>query len=180
VTKALASIKLLGAAVALATFIFGVFQFYSSELDKKRERATEQVQRHEEFLASENADIIASQFDNKKGGFDLTKYADKTSKQYRALLFYFNLLEGITYLYNVGAIDADYTEGNLLCAVIRHYRIFVLGQTGQHGVVVAQINNGGLFKVGLFENVDKVYNKWNQSTFRGLSVDSRCAAVWNP
>src|SRR5438105_215026 len=89
--------KWLGALLGLGSFVFGIYQFYQSNLDKKRERAITQVERFQQFAASEQARAIARASD--KGAakaYDLLKFQDSSSEHSRALLNYFNLAESIS------------------------------------------------------------------------------------
>ncbi|MDB5598935.1 MAG: hypothetical protein JWN71_979 [Xanthobacteraceae bacterium] len=167
--------------LALLTFVFGVYQFYQSNLDKKRERAIAQVERFQQFASSDQAQAIARLSEKGDGNaYDLTKFSDPSSGPSRtALLNYFNLAESISYLYNVNAVDHAFIEGNLLCVFVRNYRLFVLGHTGNHGVVVKLIDNAGVFRQDRFENYAKLFRKWDAMLFAGQTVDQRCALNWS-
>jgi hypothetical protein len=146
---------------------------------KKRELAITQIDEFQAFASSAAASMIAKVSQNgDTKTYNLQDFSDKATDHFRALLSYFNFLNGIAYLYNLDVIDKGYVLGNILCPVVKQYRIFVLAQTGGHGTVTQNINNGGVFKVGLFGELDKVYKDWNGGTYGGLSVDERCSSNW--
>lgn len=170
--------KVGGAALALATFVFAVYQFYDSNIEKRKERAAAEVQRFQTYAASPAARLIRAQSEAGEGKqYKLTKFTGG-SDQFLALLNFFNLAESIAYLYNEGVIDPVFIDANLLCTVEKQYRTFILADGSGGTEVIEKINNRGVFPIGLFENLDKLHRSWISRTFNGLSVETRCGAQW--
>jgi hypothetical protein len=167
--------KAVAGAVGIVTFIFGVYQFYDANREKRIERSVAQVERFQAFAANEAKNIASV---SKDGGrtYDLNLVV-QSSDAMRALKNFFNLVEGIAYQYHKRVVDRGFMDDNLLCSVVKPYRIFVLARTGLHGTV-SPLNNGGIFPIGTFENLDKLYDQWSRSEFKGASVDNRCSAQW--
>jgi hypothetical protein len=172
--------KFVGSVVALVAFLFGVYQFYDSNIERRKERAAAQVERYQNFASSSSVSVIRSQSENGDGRtYNLSKFP-RNSAQFIALLNFFNLAEGIAYLYNEGTVDKTFIDANLLCSFEKQYRTFILGQSGVYGAAITNNRNGGVFPVGTFENLDKLHRHWASSTFNGQPVEGRCGSQWSP
>jgi hypothetical protein len=166
-------------AVAIAGLGFGIFQYYQPSPDKERERAEETVKSFQAFAASDGKKIAAYSENQDRKTYDLRKFTPKT-EQYALLLNAFNLYESISYKYNTRFVDQDYIENELLCPMVKHYRTFILASSGPHGTIKAKIGSAGVFPVGKFENLDRLYEYWKGKSFNGKSLDARCENLWAP